>query len=66
MQSRMSNYCLPSISPGEPICNLGQLPKKYSPKTLTRLRSREVGLKQQVMEELGSSILVVEPPEETP
>lgn len=60
----MGMTSLPSISPGEPICNLGKLPKKYSPDKLTRLRLVEDGLEQQVIEELGSSVLLTEPPEE--
>lgn len=60
----MGMTSLPSISPGEPICNLGKLPKKHSPSKLTKLRAKEDGLEQQVLEELGSSVLVVEPPEE--
>lgn len=60
----MGMTSLPSISPGEPICNLGKLPKKYSPAKLEKLRSKEDGLEQQVMEELGSSVLLTEPPEE--
>ncbi len=56
---------IPSISPGEPICNLGRLPKKYQPSVLKRLRSKEDGLEQQVLEELGSNILVVEPSEDS-
>jgi len=54
---------LPSISPGEPICNLGRLPTKYSPARLRKLRSEEDGLELEVLEELGSSVLVVEPSE---
>jgi len=60
----MGMTSLPSISPGEPICNLGKLPKKYSPVIFEKLRSKEDGLEQQVMEELGSSVLLTEPPEE--
>jgi predicted deacylase len=60
----MGMTSLPSISPGEPICNLGKLPRKYKPETLTKRRRQEDGLEQQVLEELGSSVLVVEPPEE--
>ena len=60
----MGMTSLPSISPGEPICNLGKLPKKYTPDKLEKLRSAEDGLEQQVMEELGSSVLLTEPPEE--
>jgi hypothetical protein len=55
---------LPSISPGEPICNLGKLPKKYSPEKLKKLRSREDGLEQQVLDDLGTNVLVTEPPDE--
>lgn len=60
----MGMTSLPSISPGEPICNLGKLPRKYSPDKFEKLRSKEDGLEQQVMEELGSSVLLTEPPEE--
>ncbi|MFT5698528.1 MAG: putative deacylase [Desulforhopalus sp.] len=60
----MGMTSLPSISPGEPICHLGKLPKKYNPDTLTKIRAQEDGLEQQVLEELGSSVLVVEPSEE--
>ena len=54
---------LPAISPGEPVCNLGRLPKGYKPAELRRLRSEEDGLEQQVSEQLASNVLVVEPPE---
>lgn len=60
----MGMTSLPSISPGEPICNLGKLPRKYNPEKFTRLRSKEDGLEQQVLEELGTNVLVSEPPEE--
>ncbi len=52
---------LPAISPGEPICNLGKLPKGYKPAELLRKRSAEDGLEQRVSEELASNVLVVEP-----
>lgn len=61
----MGMTSLPSISPGEPICNLGKLPKKYSPSKLEKMRIKEDGLEQQVLDELGSSVLVTDPPEET-
>lgn len=60
----MGMTSLPSISPGEPICHLGRLPKKYESKKLRKLRAQEDGLEQQVLEELGSSVLVVDPPED--
>jgi predicted deacylase len=60
----MGMTSLPSISPGEPICHIGKLPKAYDPATLATLRAKKQGLEQQVLEELGSSVLVVEPSEE--
>ena len=56
---------LPAISPGEPICNLGKLPKEYKPSELRRLRSEEDGLEQRVSDELASNVHVVDPPEES-
>ena len=51
---------LPSISPGDPICNLGRLPKKFKPADLRRLRVKEQGLEERVVDDLSSSLLVVE------
>lgn len=53
---------LPAISPGDPICNLGRLPKRIKPAELKRLRVKEQGLEGRVVEELSSNLLVVEPP----
>ena len=55
---------LPATSPGEPIFNLGKLPKSTGPKKLRRLRSKEDGLEDRVVEELASNVLVTEPSEE--
>jgi predicted deacylase len=55
---------LPAISPGEPVCHLGKLPPDCQPKAMRRLRSAEDGLEQRVSEELGSNVLVVDPPTE--
>lgn len=52
---------LPSVSPGEPVCNLGKLPKQFDPKKLRRLRSKEAGLEERLTEQLASNVLVVEP-----
>lgn len=60
----MGMTSLPSISPGEPICNLGRLPKKFKPTYLRDLRQQEDGLEQQVLEELGSNVLVVDAADE--
>jgi len=56
---------LPAISPGEPVFNLGMLPKGTKPTELRRLRSEEDGLEGQVVEELSSNVLVVEPRKES-
>jgi len=52
---------LPAISPGEPICNLGKLPKGYKPNNLEKIRAEEDGTEQWVSDELASNVLVVEP-----
>jgi predicted deacylase len=54
---------LPAISPGEPVCHIGRLPKGTQPKALRRRRSREDGLEERLSEELASSVLVVEAPD---
>lgn len=57
----MGMTSLPAVSPGEPICNLGKLPKKYKPDELEKLRSKENGLELKVLDDLSSNVLVVEP-----
>ncbi len=52
---------LPAVSPGEPICHLGRLPQSISPDKLTRLRSEQAGLEEQLTDELASNILVFDP-----
>ncbi len=56
---------LPAISPGEPICNLGKLPARIKAAHLRRLRIKESGLEERVVDDLASNLLVVEPTEET-
>ncbi len=56
---------LPATSPGEPICNLGQLPASTNPKQLLRLRRKEGGLEGRVVEELASNVMVIEPTDQT-
>lgn len=51
---------LPAVNPGEPVCNLGKLPKGTKPSKLRRLRAEESGLEERLTEELGSNIMVVE------
>lgn len=55
---------LPATSPGEPVCNLGKLPKGTKPSAFRRSRREEHGLEERVSEELASNVLVVDPTEE--
>lgn len=52
---------LPATAPGEPVCNLGKLPKGTKPGAYLRSRREEDGLEERVSEELASNVLVVEP-----
>ena len=55
---------LPAISPGEPVCNLGKLPKGSEPTRLRRLRASAVDdLEERVSDDLAASVLVVDPTE---
>lgn len=51
---------LPAISPGEPICHLGELPEKFTVPKLKNLRRAEDGLETKLTRDLSSNILVVE------
>lgn len=51
---------LPATSPGEPVCNLGKLPKGTKPSDLKQLRHEEHGLEERLTEDLASNVLVVE------
>ena len=52
---------LPAINPGEPICNLGKLPKGTKPAFLKKQRARSGELEERVSESLSSSVMVVVP-----
>jgi predicted deacylase len=56
---------LPAISPGEPVCNLGKLPKGMKPSELRRRRSQENRLAKRISDELASNVLVVNPSAES-
>jgi len=53
---------LPAVSPGEPVCNLGRLPRGTKPAELRRQRLKEDGLEERVSEDLSSNILVTDRP----
>jgi predicted deacylase len=54
---------LPSVTPGEPVCNLGKLPTGTSAGELRRLRSRRHTLGERVAGVLTSNVTVVGPRE---
>lgn len=51
---------LPAISPGEPVCKLGKLPRGSKPSELRRRRTETDGLEERISGELASNVLVVE------
>lgn len=51
---------LPAVTPGEPICHLGQLPKAMQPARLTRNRAANEGLEERLIDELSTNVMVVE------
>ncbi len=51
---------LPAVTPGEPICHLGELPNGLSPAQLTGHRAQQPGLPQRLMDELSTNVMVVE------
>lgn len=51
---------LPAVSPGEPVCHLGKLPKGIRPTKLSKMRTQEGGLEERVVDELASNVLVTE------
>ena len=55
---------LPSITPGEPVCNLGRLPRGLKPAELRRRRAQDDGLEERVADELATSVLVTDRPAE--
>lgn len=55
---------LPAVSPGEPVCHLGKLPKSTSPTKLRNHRESKPGLEGRVSDDLASNLLVEEPQSE--
>lgn len=54
---------LPAVSPGEPVCHIGKLPKGTKPTGLRRQRRQDDGFKDSVLDELATNVMVVEPTE---
>ena len=55
---------LPAVSPGEPVCHIGELP--HGPSALRESRSETQGLETQAVKELASNVLVVKREPEDP
>ncbi len=53
---------LPAISPGEPVCNVGKLPRGVKAAAFRRHRQERERLEKRVVQDLASNVLVVEPP----
>lgn len=51
---------LPAVTPGEPICHLGELPSRMKPARLMRKRAENDGLEERLLEELSTNLIVVE------
>lgn len=51
---------IPAVSPGEPVCHLGELPDSVKPASLLRRREKEDGLENRLVGELASNVMVVE------
>ena len=54
---------LPAVSPGEPVCHLGQLPDDKSMGRMRRNRSQEDALEETLVDQLSSNVLVTDPDE---
>ena len=50
---------LPAISPGSPVCHVGELPKGTEPEDIRDSRSETQGLEGRLVEELSSNVMVV-------
>ncbi len=51
---------LPAISPGSPVCHVGQLPKGTPPESISDARSETHGLEERLVEDLSSNVMIVE------
>ena len=51
---------LPAVSPGEPVCHVGQLPDDTRPSEIRDSRSESQGLETRTVKDLASNVLVVE------
>jgi predicted deacylase len=53
---------LPAVSPGEPVCHLGKLPKSVVAAALAQGAKNDDQLHRRVQDELATNVMVVEPP----
>lgn len=52
---------LPAVSPGEPVCHIGRLPKGTKPSALRRQRRQDDGFEESVLDELATNVMIVDP-----
>lgn len=50
---------LPAVTPGEPICHVGQLPSRMLPKRLSQHRAECDGPEERLVRELSTNVMVV-------
>jgi predicted deacylase len=55
---------LPAVSPGDPICHLGQLPTDTSVSRIRKGRSSSETLEELLVDQLSSNLVVVDPDED--
>ena len=51
---------LPAVSPGEPVCHIGRLPRNTKASEIEDSRSEDMSLENQAVTDLASNVLVVE------
>jgi len=54
---------LPAVSPGEPVCHIGKLPRGTKPEALRKQRRLDDGFEESVLDELATNVMIVEPGE---
>lgn len=54
---------LPAVSPGEPVCHIGKLPRGTKPAVLRKQRRLDDGFEESVLDELATNVMIVEPGE---
>lgn len=51
---------LPSVTPGEPVCNIGRLPASMQPAKMARRRANNDGVEERLIDDLSTNVTIVE------